>query len=85
MIAGSIRLMSAAADERRSRDRAATYLFRMSHDDKRKLHERAEAAGMTIQGLLEHVVLGRDPAPPRRSGPTRSPRGEIQEAFDISA
>jgi hypothetical protein len=72
-------------EERRSRDRAASYLFRMSHDDKRRLQARAHEAGMTVQGYLEHLVLGREAAPPRRSGPKgRRPR-EIQEDLGISA
>ena len=76
--------MSVAADERRSRDRAATYLFRMSHEDKRRLQNRARDAGMTIQGYLEHVVLGHEAAPPRPSGRRRNDQ-EIQEELDISA
>ena len=77
--------MSVAEDERRSRDRAATYLFRMSHDDKRQLQARARASGMTMQGFLEHLVLGREAAPPRRSGPKRRGAREIQEDLGISA
>lgn len=78
--------MSVAADERRSSDRATSYLFRMSHDDKRRLAHRAREAGMTIQGYLEHVVLGYEAAPPRPSG--RQPgthAREIQEDLGISA
>lgn len=77
--------MSVAADERRSRDRAATYLFRMSHEDKRRLQNRAREAGMTLQGYLEHVVLGYEAAPPRPSGRRRRNRQETQEELDISA
>ena len=72
-------------EERRSRDRAASYLFRMSHEDKQRLHQRARDAGMTVQGYMEHLVLGYEASPPRRSGPKgRRPR-EIQEELDISA
>ena len=58
----------------------------MSHEDKRKLHQRASEAGMTVQGYLEHLVLGHEAAPPRRSGPKgrQRPR-EIQEDLGISA
>lgn len=82
----SITSMSVAADDRRSSDRATSYLFRMSHDDKQRLTHRARDAGMTIQGYLEHVVLGYEAAPPRQPGrrPTRHSR-EIQEDLGISA
>lgn len=57
----------------------------MSYEDKQRLKKRAEDAGMTVQGYLEHVALGYEPAPPRRPGPRpRSPR-EIQEELNISA
>ncbi|GAA3707277.1 hypothetical protein GCM10022204_26470 [Microlunatus aurantiacus] len=78
-------LMSVAADERRSSERATSYPFRMSHEDKRRLKKRAEEAGMTVQGYLEHVALGYDPAPPRRPGPVPQRRREVQEELDISA
>ncbi|WP_344812856.1 plasmid mobilization protein [Microlunatus aurantiacus] len=57
----------------------------MSHEDKRRLKKRAEEAGMTVQGYLEHVALGYDPAPPRRPGPVPQRRREVQEELDISA
>lgn len=77
--------MSVAADERRSSERATSYPFRMSHQDKLRLKKRASDAGMTVQGYLEHVALGYDPAPPRRPGPVPQSRREIQEDLGISA
>lgn len=74
--------MSVAEDERRASDRATSYLFRMSHADKAKLHRRAREAGMSIQGYLEHIVLGHAPMPPRPSGRRRH---EIQGELEISA
>lgn len=77
--------MSVAADERRSRERATSYPFRMSFEDKQRLKQRASDAGMTVQGYLEHVALGYDPAPPRRPGPVPQNRRHIQEDLGIPA
>ncbi len=57
----------------------------MSHQDKLRLKKRASDAGMTVQGYLEHVALGYDPAPPRRPGPVPQSRREIQEDLGIPA
>lgn len=39
-------------------DREAGYLFRMSHEDKRRLRYEADHEGLTVQQLLEKRVLG---------------------------
>ena len=60
------------------------YLFRMSREDKLRLKHRAAAAGMTVQGYLEHTALGYPEPIARPSGRPRKAR-EIQEPFDLSA
>ncbi len=60
------------------------YLFRMSRADKLRLKHRAAAAGMTVQGYLEHKALGYDQPIARSSGRPRKSR-EIQEPLDLRA
>lgn len=60
------------------------YLFRMSREDKQRLKHRAAAAGMTIQGYLEHTALGYEHPIERVPGRPRKAQ-EIQEELDISA
>lgn len=32
-------------------------MFRMSPEERQQLHERAQAAGLTLQAYLEHIVF----------------------------
>jgi hypothetical protein len=38
--------------------RSTSVLFRMSHEDKRRLREQADQAGISVQAYLERTVLG---------------------------
>lgn len=59
--------------------RTAAHTFRMSDEDKRRLVEEAEDAGVSVQVLLEFRVFGYD-MKERRPGRVPKTQGELFEA-----
>lgn len=67
----------------RDSQRSAAILFRMSHEERSRLHEEAVAEGFaTVQQLLEFRIFG-EYRPVRRRSRTLKPPQE--ERLDISA
>jgi hypothetical protein len=67
------------ASDYRSEEREVGYFFRMTKDERNRLHREADAEGLSLQQLLELRALG-EAKPRRRSGP------QVQtERLDISA
>lgn len=56
------------AAEPRAGDRATGVLFRMSHEDKAKIKARALELDITVQALLERIILGQERAVTRPPG-----------------
>lgn len=51
----------ASAATHRSKDRSTQVILRLSPDDRRRLDELAQQAGLTRQAYLEMKALGREP------------------------
>ena len=59
------------ATPRESSDRATGVLFRMSHADKARIKRQAKEHGISVQALLERMVLGYEDAVTRPPGRVR--------------
>lgn len=69
--------MSAPGSTHRSEVRSVMVTFRCSPAERAELRKRAGDEGISVQALLERLVLGRPDAQDRPSGPPRRHQQEL--------